>query len=627
MQTPVLDFALNYISLGLAVLPLHTPLQVGAQPVCSCASGAACQSVGKHPRTLNGLKSASLDPKQINLWWQQWATANIGIATGAVSGIVVVDVDARHGGADSLKALEQQFGQLPLTVRAKTGNGWHLMFQHPGGRLQNSAGKLGQGLDIRGDGGYIVAPPSLHASGVYYEWDVFDIELAPLPDWMLGLLQPKTQQPATQQATQPPLVATAHNYQPIPDTFPQGQRNNELAKLAGKMRRHGFSQEAIRQALLSENNIRCQPPLPDAEVGRIAASVSRYTPDDPVLPVPDDALPIAPTPAWLWKDMKTMTFPLSIPVLHGINKGECAMLHAYPNAGKTTLMLNVALKMAVGDVFPPLLNTTQPQRTLYMIAESTPDLWQKDVNKMLESIPGNLHHLVDENFACMVAPQYDDEQIVINVKEHLKWVVEQIQLVTPDLVVIDTMSQFFILKDENSNAEMSSKVWRPLQKLARKNNCAIVIIHHYGKNKANDQMPELYAGRGASASGGAARTTVSLKQEKAIPELITVKCTKTKGEPFPDTVLRLDKETRWFSLSIIAPSRPKTNYDLVVEWVINQSRNVKLSEVLREFVNTIPERRVKEILADAVSCGDLEKTGRGIYCAPQPVLDTDDEEI
>ena len=98
-------------------------------------------------------------------WLRQWAEAGIGVVTGAISGLVVVDVDAGHGGNESLEQLEREHGPMPTTVKCGTGGGGrHFYFAHPGGVVRNKIG-LAPGVDIRADGGYVVAPPSLHASG------------------------------------------------------------------------------------------------------------------------------------------------------------------------------------------------------------------------------------------------------------------------------------------------------------------------------------------------------------------------------------------------------------------------------------------------------------------------------
>lgn len=176
----VVDAALIYSTLGWKVFPLHS-LRDGA---CTCGN-PECTSLGKHPRTAHGLKDATTDAEQIRFWWEQWPDANIGIATGAESRLVVVDIDPRHGG--TLEAL----GDLPPTVAVRTGgDGWHLYFHYPDGFAirNNASGKLGQGIDIRGESGYVVVPPSLHASGERYTWLETD-EIADLPEHLVARLQ------------------------------------------------------------------------------------------------------------------------------------------------------------------------------------------------------------------------------------------------------------------------------------------------------------------------------------------------------------------------------------------------------------------------------------------------------
>ncbi len=157
--------ATGYGQNGWQVLPLHTVVE----GVCSCGD-EDCSSPGKHPRTGGGLHDASADPDQIRAWWRSRPDSNIGIRTGAESGLIVLDVDPDHGGDESLAQLEALQGPLPATVQQRTGGGGrHYLFQHPGTPVRNRAG-FRPGLDVRGDGGYIVAPPSRHISGERYEW-------------------------------------------------------------------------------------------------------------------------------------------------------------------------------------------------------------------------------------------------------------------------------------------------------------------------------------------------------------------------------------------------------------------------------------------------------------------------
>ena len=179
-----------YAGRGWVPLPLNWVLPNGA---CSCPRGVECGNPGKHPRVKWKDRDAVTDA-ELGQWWRWWPLAGVGIKTGAVSGVVVVDVDPRHGGDKTLAALEEMHGALPATLTARTGGGGlHILFRHPGYRVQNvqndETRKLGAGLDVRGDGGQIAAAPTIHASGRSYTWVDWTAEPADLPDWMADRLK------------------------------------------------------------------------------------------------------------------------------------------------------------------------------------------------------------------------------------------------------------------------------------------------------------------------------------------------------------------------------------------------------------------------------------------------------
>lgn len=188
-QPRPVEAALAYARRGWPVFPCHHPVPGG----CSCRS-PGCASAAKHPRTKRGLHDATTHPEVIARWWRAWPRANVAIRTGAgraagARGLVVLDVDPLHGGEASLDRLLATHGPLPSTRVVRTGNdGVHLYFCHPGGTVANSAGtRLGPGLDVRGDGGYVIAPPSMHATGATYRWGTIR-DLAPVPPWLCDLL-------------------------------------------------------------------------------------------------------------------------------------------------------------------------------------------------------------------------------------------------------------------------------------------------------------------------------------------------------------------------------------------------------------------------------------------------------
>lgn len=234
---------------GWAVIPLHSPID----GQCDCRR-PGCASPGKHPRTKNGLTDATTDATKITSWWSAWPSANVGAVVP--EGFVVVDVDVQDPDVVFSR------GELPHSAMAKTGRGHHLIYRTSVPVKPKVA--VREHVDLRGPGSYIVVPPSLHASGARYEW-VVPIEdgIADVPPWVM-----RTRRSAT------PYREGATGSSPIPE----GERNSTLTSLAGSMRRPGMTVSEIEAALLRVNADRCRPPLPEAEVRAIAASIGRRPP-------------------------------------------------------------------------------------------------------------------------------------------------------------------------------------------------------------------------------------------------------------------------------------------------------------------------------------------------------------
>ena len=205
------------------------------------------------------LEAATVDLKQVEQWHRSWPDMGLGIVTGAGSGIVVVDVDGPEGEA-ALARLEKEHGPLPETPVVRTSRGRHIYLGHPGGRIKTTAGVVAPGIDIRGDGGLVAAPPSIHKTGFVYEWDcLFDLSIpfAPMPTWLIERIREK------------PVEKVAS----CGETIGEGSRNTTLASLAGSLRRTGLGGEDLVAALMAINAERCDPPLEESEVRTIAGSI------------------------------------------------------------------------------------------------------------------------------------------------------------------------------------------------------------------------------------------------------------------------------------------------------------------------------------------------------------------
>jgi len=243
-EMTLLNAALHYADQGMFVFPL--------------------QRKDKKPLPgSNGCTDATTNKEVIRRWWTEMPNANIGIATGAQSGIFVLDVDGDEGCA-SLRHLEVENGALPVTPVAKTGRGKHILFRD-NGLHRNSASVVGPKLDIRANGGYIVVPPSIHPSGQRYEW-VEEGTVAEAPDWLLARM---SEGRAKRNQT---LTATND----IGDRIPEGSRNSALTSFTGLLRRKGIEGDELFEHVMTRNLNACDPPLDEREVERIVRSVNHY---------------------------------------------------------------------------------------------------------------------------------------------------------------------------------------------------------------------------------------------------------------------------------------------------------------------------------------------------------------
>ena len=184
-KTPLLDAAISYAQCGWPVLPVHS-IRDGK---CTCHRRRRCKP-GKHPRIKGGHAAGTTERDKIEEWWTMWPDANVGIVTGAISNLLVIDVDPRHDGEENINKLIAMLGPLPPGPTVRTGGGgWHRYFQHPGGKV-TSRSNISPGVDIRADDVYAVAPPSVHVSGKSYSWvkspDSYDLPV--LPDVWLDWL-------------------------------------------------------------------------------------------------------------------------------------------------------------------------------------------------------------------------------------------------------------------------------------------------------------------------------------------------------------------------------------------------------------------------------------------------------
>lgn len=224
----------------------------------------------KRPHTPHGCKDAKKDPGAIRAWWKKWPNDSIGIATGSISNLIVIDEDLDdEKGLDGIMAMdawEKDNGvKLPETARAITGRGGaHLYFKYSGKDILNRAGII-DGVDVRGEGGYVVAPPSIHPNGIEYAWeeDPDDVGVAEVDDVVKQFL-------ATGVTKGP-----GEKFQ-LPSIIDSGTRNSTLYHFACSLQAQGLSDTAIIAAVSAENAARCVPPIDDDELQLLVGSALKY---------------------------------------------------------------------------------------------------------------------------------------------------------------------------------------------------------------------------------------------------------------------------------------------------------------------------------------------------------------
>lgn len=466
----ILNHALAYARRGLKVFPVYEPFG----NVCSCGN-PDCGSPGKHPRTEHGLKDATSDAARIRAWWKQWPEANIGIET---SGMVVVDVDAKHQGYASLDKLETDYGTLPATWRTDTGGGGaHFLYRRNGHQgIGNKAG-IRPGVDIKTDGGYIVAPPSLHVSGRRYAWaKESGRKLADFPQaWMKLFAEHRERTSEAKDASA---------------KFEAGKRNAALTSLAGSMRRRGMSEAAILAALLTENSARCEPPLPESEVRRIAESIGRYEPKEKTEP--------AEEPRTEFQYIEFAPVFLAVedpPTRYLINEllpeAVISLDHGEPRTRKTWAALGMAMAAATGIPAFGMDRFTVPQAVpvLYSSQEDAAPLVRLRARALLKGIGIDRY---PETLAFAVHKGID-----LGSHEWHEALIRDVLKYGFRLVIFDPIRRYS--PDVDKGPAEVHKVTAYLRRLAVETGAAVKIVHHDVKPKADGRDDRR---RSHKASGG-----------------------------------------------------------------------------------------------------------------------------
>lgn len=430
----------------------------------------------KTPYTQHGFKDASVDREQIRAWWDRWPDASIGLPTGRASGVYVVDIDEGKGGPASWQTLEELHQDVITMVARTGGGGWHLYFKAPELELGSTAGRLGRGIDTRGDGGYAILPPSPHASGSLYEWTQWR-RPQHLPAWIAETVR------------ELPRASKSESGRPEITTIEEGTRDNTLASYAGALRNVGADQETIRAALSAINDTVVVPPLAERDVSRIARSISRYTPGRVLAEQRDDAAENS-TRAWVeyngleLAELEDPDVEWVVPRLGA--RGIVTLLAGeWKTAGKTTLLISAVNAVLRGGTF--LGEPVKSGGVFYLYEGPATEFRQSD-------FAGQLEH---ENF--YLVPQ--DENAGRSWEETIEYATARCLQEKAAWLIVDSKTAWMSGGGEDENQAGFARAAMIAFATLKLENVAITVASH--PTKMGGSLSKMVAGSGqwAAAAG------------------------------------------------------------------------------------------------------------------------------
>ncbi|WP_176026835.1 bifunctional DNA primase/polymerase [Brucella intermedia] len=553
---PMLDVALSYTARNWPVFPCRA-----ADEEFVDEDGLIEILATKTPLSSNGFRGATLNERIVRELWRRNPGAMVGVPTGAPIGAWVLDIDPKHGGPDTLAALQAEHGALPATLTAETTSGGrHYFFKHKAG--VRNRGALGAGIDVRGDGGYVIAAGSVPAVGQPYRWLV-DMEPVDAPDWLLELVLPRSYDSTTM--FQAPSVSGTINDRYVERAVqselddlamePMGNRNNRLNDAAfrlGTFVGAGALSESEARALLQDvargwgrDFPRCCKTIdnglkagkmhprqaPEAlndntklvditrmlDNARAKVEGGDTNPEDLVITVridPEKLPPVEDEPAdqpilaatpFQWKDPSTLPRREFAFGRHFIRK-YVSVTVAPGGLGKTANSIVEALAMASGKA----LNGVKPPRRLkvwlFNVEDPRDELERRIMaacihfNLKPEDIDGHL--FLDSGREQELVVAIDDKKGVKIQEPIVEAVAETILANGIDVMIVDPfVSTHQVNENDNGAIDKVAKLWA---QIADYTNCSIDIVHHL--RKVSDREATVEDARGAVALIGAARS-------------------------------------------------------------------------------------------------------------------------
>lgn len=470
---------------------------------------------------------ASIDPNTIRNWWRESPNGNIACACGP-SGLLVSDLDVRENkdGPDvwhNLK-IEHVFSDDKTPMSLTPQGGQHVFYDQGNLGLKNTTSRpgkgLGEGIDTRGVGGYVLLPPSVGPNGKPYAWEVsahpYDVAPRPIPQTLVDLLNASN--------------GDHDHTQPIVGDILKNWRNDTLISLAGTMRYRGFEEDEILAALIVTNRNRCKPPLGQADVERVAHSAGGYEPTVPIGDLGLEGIDVRASPkkAWDWQGVKEACRPKEpreYIVTGLLPVPSVSTFFGTPGALKTMIAQDMALCVAKGQ---PWLGGLPGENVTGFVCKSSPVLWT-DVDNGLDRLERRFAALVKGLDVSEDAPlwyvSFPLPPFVASNKKAREEILLMVREVGAKLVVFDNLGTVSGGADENSSEMVG--VMSGLRLIAEEGNCAVVVIHHSNKGDATRLGNRL---RGHSSIEGALDLALMIERE-GDEDTINIRSTKTRDIP------------------------------------------------------------------------------------------------
>ena len=457
MQNDKTTAALELVEeLGWSVLPCWWTVA----GKCACRQ-KDCAS-GKHPigrLTPHGSKDASNDPALVADWWEQYPEANPAASTGR--SFWCLDLDGLDG-IRAFSAIADVHEDLPEVPVALTGGGGKHLYFSPDSRIRNGAKLCGQPIDVRGQGGYVLTPPSGHESGGLYQWErpATKYDLAPAPDWLIDMV---TTGPATGNGAATMTMLGDFTTQPGAG---KGQRNDILCKLVGGyLREHGTTAKLFDLAVAWGN--RCSPPMPETQVRKTVLALAQKHAANTPPPTKRKILmatytDIAPEEVvWLWRDR--------------IPSGKLSIICGDPGQGKSFLSLDIASRVSAGIAFPDGAPCEQGKVIICSCEDGPADT----IRPRLDSMGADVANVLNFEGMAGEGDQVFPFQLDRDIPDLDEYLAD-----TPgiSLLIIDPVSGFMGAVDSHVNAAVRG-VLSPLAKLAEKHSMAVMAITHLSKGQ------------------------------------------------------------------------------------------------------------------------------------------------